>query len=314
MASVSQNASLIRSFWPIIKSFSPLILVRERAAAKISAQSVTRAQVANLVHAEIIPRLMAQACPEMSAQQSPAAVHIAASSTASHDNKQLPFSTADLQEAADFALADDETGLLMRVHELLDSGISIGVIAEEYIGQTARYLGECWVEDTRDFTEVTLACGRLQSLLRYLADIEPMPSDMAANAQHVLLVTAPHEQHTMGLTIVSDAFRREGWEVTQAHEDELLTPLQLVNEQWFDVVGISIGADRQLPWLKAFVTQLRKQSRNPDIKVLAGGAVLNDNPAKATVCGADACATSASSAPIIAKQLLIHATIGVNVK
>jgi MerR family transcriptional regulator, light-induced transcriptional regulator len=306
MTSVSQNTSstsLIRSFWPIIKSLSPLTLVKERAAAKLAAQSVTRAHVARLVHAEIIPRLAAHPYSVTAAHQHP-------------DVHRIPhrFTPLELQAAANLALAGDESGLLTRVHELLDSGMSTGMIAEEYIAQTAQYLGECWGEDTLNFNEVTLGCGRLQSMLRYLADIEPLPLGSAANAMRVLLLCAPQEQHTLGLGMVADAFRRDGWDVTQSRSHELSSPLQTISKEWFDVVCISVGADKHLPWLKGLIVQFREHSRNPDLLILAGGAVLSTNPAKAAACGADACAVNASQTPELAKHLLTRATIAASVK
>jgi MerR family transcriptional regulator, light-induced transcriptional regulator len=316
MTSVSQNTSIIRSFWPIIKSLHPLTVVREMAAAKLAAQSVTRAHIANLVHAEIIPRLASsQTQPEVQTQ--------GASATAANASSCLPerlFSEAELRNAAALALAHDEIPLLAKVHELLDSGMSTISISEEYIGQTARYLGECWSQDDLSFTQVTLGCGRLQSMIHYLSDLTPLPMGAmgsAANSLQVLLVTAPQEQHSLGLIMVADAFRREGWEVSQASAHDVLTPLQTLKTHWFDVVGISIGADKQLPWVKTFIEQLREHSRNPDVKVLAGGPSVSADPAKSATYaqyGVDACATSASLTPFIARHLLSRATMAASVK
>lgn len=298
MTTVSQSSTLLRSFWPKLKGFSPLSLVREKASARLAEQSVTRARVAALVHAEIIPRLTAHA-------------------TTPVPNAAKPlFSALEIQQAADLALDPDETALITKVEALRNSGMSMDVIEHEFIAQIARYLGECWNEDSRSFTDVTLACGRLQAVMRYINESEPIAEAIAANSANVMLLAADEEQHTLGLTMVAEAFRREGWQVTgpflggedespSSHRDaQVIATLKAVSEQWFDVVGVSIGCELRKTWVTELVADLRAKALNPQLKILVGGAVLNNVPNAHLQVGADGHAADARHTPALAKKLL----------
>jgi len=87
----------------------------------------------------------------------------------------------------------------------------------------------------------------------------------------VLLATEPQAQHTMGAFMLGEFFRREGWRV------QSLTPhdcddvrVQLARD-WFDAVGLSISTTRHLTALQGLIPQLRAESPNPGLRVMAGG-------------------------------------------
>ena len=54
-------------------------------------------------------------------------------------------------------------------------------------------------------------------------------------------------------------------------EEELV---RAVANEWFDVIGISVAIESQLLSLKSLVQALKKNSGNPDVKVLLGGPIF----------------------------------------
>jgi methanogenic corrinoid protein MtbC1 len=104
--------------------------------------------------------------------------------------------------------------------------------------------------------------------------------------------------------MVSEFFRKERWEVVveiSATPDELLNA---VANEWFDMLGLSVGVVEQLQTLPELIAQLRRKSRNPDIKALLGGPALLLQPMEAQSLQADAISLDAASGVKMAEALL----------
>jgi methanogenic corrinoid protein MtbC1 len=117
----------------------------------------------------------------------------------------------------------------------------------------------------------------------------------------VLLLPAPGETHLFGIAIVEKFFQDAGWDVTQSNEYEFLDKL---SASWFDVVGFSMSYIRDLDQLRMAVTNARRRSVNPDLRVLVGGSAFLDNPGLVAVVGADAMAADAPAAVRSATNLI----------
>jgi MerR family transcriptional regulator, light-induced transcriptional regulator len=128
--------------------------------------------------------------------------------------------------------------------------------------------------------------------------------DHPADGRRILLLPAPGEQHTLGLAMVAEFFRRAGWSVVGDEAARTSDPAALVRGEWFDVVGISAGSDARLDWLKAGIGAVRNASRNRAVRVIVGGPPFTANPAMAQEVGADGTAVDGQQAPKIAEQLL----------
>jgi hypothetical protein len=82
---------------------------------------------------------------------------------------------------------------------------------------------------------------RMKKMLRDLnAEVEqskyPVPNGLS-----ILLVPTPGEQHTFGLAMVAELFRKQGWEVVGGPYDLGDSPQVLVAQRSFDVVGFSLA-------------------------------------------------------------------------
>jgi methanogenic corrinoid protein MtbC1 len=85
---------------------------------------------------------------------------------------------------------------------------------------------------------------------------------------------------------------------------------QLVERQWFDAVGLSLGDVTGLNRLNDCVRQIRRASLNPQVPILAGGSVFVLNPALVDVTAADAVVLQADQAPEVATRLLERQSAG----
>ena len=187
---------------------------------------------------------------------------------------------------------------------LLRRGASLESIYLELLAATARRLGELWCADRCTFSDVTIALGRLQRIVFELVEGERLPHSDGGSGHRAMLVPAPGEQHTFGLTLVCEFFRSSGWEVwsdsTTAHE----ALIELVRDHWFDIVGFSIGNERRIDSLSETIRAIRKISRNRAVRVLVGGPLMIQRPELAARLGADATALDARQAMLAAERLV----------
>jgi MerR family transcriptional regulator, light-induced transcriptional regulator len=99
-----------------------------------------------------------------------------------------------------------------------------------------------------------------------------------ADGRRVLLAAPAGEQHTFGMSMVAEFFRRAGWEVVGGVGSLDADPALVAQGEWFDVVGISVGHHVRLEWVKATIAAIRQQSRNKGIGVMVGGPLFVVQP------------------------------------
>jgi methanogenic corrinoid protein MtbC1 len=201
-------------------------------------------------------------------------------------------------------LSDSEAPAGQTIVELREQGATVESLFLDLLTPAARELGRMWDEDECMFSDVTVGVGRLQRIMRNLSPAFGTEVDVPPDGRRALLLAAPGEQHTFGLSMVGEFFRRSGWDVVCEFDAGTEDPVSLVREEWFDVVGISAGVEARLDWLKSGIAAVRHASRNRAIGVMVGGPVFAADPARAAAVGADATAKDGRQAPALAEQLL----------
>ncbi len=253
--------------------------------------------LAQAVEYEIIPRLMlAHRYPhECVADMAPLA----------------QVSTDDVLDFARRVLQEDDESLATSVTALRNRGIPLQALFLDLLAPVARHLGTLWERDLCDFTEVTVGLGRLQQVLRdnSVAFAEPTALNDPAPGRRILLVPCPGEQHTFGLSLVAEFFHRAGWDVATNFGAHEVSPAMLVSQDWYDVVGFSLGAEASLTRLGESIAEVRKASKNPMLPIIAGGAVFALHPEYAAQIAADAIITDGSAAPELAEKLVNRSTL-----
>ncbi len=265
-------------------------LARLASDANREAVELRLAVLSRAIEHEIIPRLMlahptAQEC--FSAAQ-PASPQV---------------STQDVEAFAKLVLSPDENVAHACIDTMRNSGISVETIYTDLLAPVARYLGKLWEEDLCDFTEVTLGLGRLHQVLRELSPAFSQANNVT-NGRRVLLLPAPGEQHTFGLVMVSEFFRRAGWDVGGGPSEAGADPELMVQREWFDVVGFSLGNITQLDALASSIKVIRKTSLNKSVCIIVGGPLFLAHPEYVSYVDADAASTDGAQAPSLATRLL----------
>lgn len=204
--------------------------------------------------------------------------------------------------------APDEGPMHAVVHGLRQAGVPVERIYLELLGPAARELGRLWEEDLCDFTDVTVGVGRLQQLLRELSPAFGAEVEHPADGRRILLLPAPGEQHTLGASMVAEFFRRAGWDVVGGVGGSGLEPVQAVQREWFDILGLSAGHHARVDWLRDCIANVRQVSRNRGIGVLVGGPLFAVAPEYGGGVGADAVVTEGQRGPEVAEGLLASRT------
>ena len=212
-------------------------------------------------------------------------------------------SVDDVTAFAKLVLAPDENVANACIETMRSSGISVETIYTDLLAPVARYLGELWEEDLCDFTEVTLGLGRLHQVLRELSPAFSQ-SNHTTNGRRALLLPAPGEQHTFGLVMVSEFFRRAGWDVGGGPWEAGADPVMMVRSEWFDVVGFSLGDVTRLDALAECIKQIRQSAMNSSISILVGGPLFLAHPEYVSFVNADAASTDGAQAPTLAARLV----------
>jgi methanogenic corrinoid protein MtbC1 len=198
----------------------------------------------------------------------------------------------------------DETLAVAHLRSLLDAGIRLDTIYATLMTQAARRLGTMWDEDEINFTVVTTAVWRMQQILHTMSSVFVNTAQTPANNRRILLVPAIGDQHSFGLSMVSEYFRKAGWDVTcelVSCNDDIAA---LVRGSWFDVIGFSVGGEHQLAALSTTIRTTRRASRNLKLGVMVGGPVFVADPGLAVDVGADMTAADAAQATHAAEGLV----------
>lgn len=247
--------------------------------------------LARAIETEVIPRLVA-------------AHRIDENGLASNDALSGRVTQSEIEAFTNSLLSGDEPALESTVEALRRRGFTVEHLLVDLLAPAARQLGHLWTEDLCFFTDVTIGLGRLQRMMRELSPAFGTEVAHPPNGRRVLLVRAPGEQHSFGLSMVAEFFRRAGWEVSAGGESADIDPITAVRREWFDVVGFSAGSEARLDWLPSCIAAVRRASVHPDIAVLVGGPVFTLRPQLARQLGADATASDGSEAPGLAESLL----------
>jgi len=242
------------------------------------------------IEAEIIPRLMLA-----HSERDPALLDGA------HGGR--PMSQAVAEQFRQDVMTHSADSLAQIVEALYRGGMPLREIHLYLLGPAAAYAGQLWKEDRASFVDVTLALNRLHQVVHRLrAILPPMPT--TEQARRLLLTTVPGEQHSFGVTLLTDLFRQECWTVYEASGDTADTLCARITRDWFDCIGLSASSGIVVDTIAPLVERMRQTSLNPDVRIIAGGKVLGDTPDLAETLGVDAIINDADDALATADSLV----------
>ncbi len=247
------------------------------------------AALAQLIEGEIIPRLL------MAHQ-------------AGGRSEVIPMTTgviapSELSRFARKVMTDDLSDLIEHIDLLMRRGVPVETIYFDLLSPTAKLLGVMWEEDACTFTDVTIGLCRLQQIVYEFADRVHLGTG-GGDGRTALFALTPGDQHSFGLVLVVEFFRRAGWRtvcMTDATADDLA---DAVRRDSFDLIGFSMADESWLEILPPVIANLRAVSRNSGVRVIVGGKAFSDDPARVALVGADETAEDARQAVNTAERLV----------
>lgn len=268
------------------------------------AAHVARVNLLPTVRAEIIPRLHAALQSSLSEPRLPTAGGEEARRTALAD--EVPALTDEL-------LASDEGAVHARIERLRAAGCPLETIYLALLAPTGCHLRDLWRDDRCGLADVTLALCGLQSVLRHYGDAFQAEANARGTGLRALLVSPTRKMSdvglpTFGLVLMSEFFRREGWDTWI--EQDLASPdfHATVLAEWFDLVEILATGDDQLDAISSGIRAIRRGSPNPSVGVIVCGQIFLDRPEYARLVGADRVATDPLSSLSQAESFITHST------
>jgi len=258
------------------------------------------ARLARAIETDVIPRLIQAHRPQ--------------GNTPTGADAAATISEVEVQTFVTHIIQERETQIADMVGQLRDRGVAVETLYLELLGPAARQLGELWEEDLCDFSTVTVALGRLQRLMREWSPAFGAEVDHPPHGRRALFVQPGDEQHSFGLSMVAEFFRRDGWDVLGGVGGAVTDPAAKVRDEWIDIIGFSVGSDTRMAWLKASIQAARAAARNPDLVVLVGGPPFAMRADLAAEVGADGTARDGREAPQLAERLMAGMTSRVGLR
>ena len=210
----------------------------------------------------------------------------------------------DVQRFIRILLSHDEQAAHAFAAELIERGVTTERLYEGLFAEAARTMGEMWLDDDCSFYDVTLGTGRIQRLIRefshqFLADyLYP------GSTGRLLLCSASDEQHSLGIAVLAEFFVRDGWDVHVGPGLGSEALLDKVRESDYNLLGFSIACTSRISKLQQDIRRARQVSRNRDVRVIVGGALITADPSLAERIGADGYATDATTAIAAARRII----------
>ncbi|MEM9667995.1 MAG: cobalamin-dependent protein [Pseudomonadota bacterium] len=196
--------------------------------------------------------------------------------------------------------------------QLIADGLSVEDVLMNLLAPAARRMGEKWSTDEFTFVDVTIGLCRLHELLRETSVIGDIRYQTPTSDQpSILLSTVCCDQHTLGIQIVAEFFRRDGWKVSCEPGASIAELVQLVQKHTFDFVALSAAKPVDLQEVAVEIKNVREASANQNIKIIIGGASLPDIENIADSVGADMVSLDAASAPRMARAFLTTSAMGI---
>jgi methylmalonyl-CoA mutase cobalamin-binding subunit len=141
----------------------------------------------------------------------------------------------------------------------------------------------------------TIASTHLQQLLHDFSDEFLQENTPVRHGRSVLLLTEPGAQHSMGLFMLSEFFKRAGWTVCTGVPSSEADFKRLCHSDWFDSVGVSVSTDRHLGAMASILSRLPDSAPNPRVHPFVGGPMAFVAPESLAALGCEVLALDAAA-------------------
>jgi MerR family transcriptional regulator, light-induced transcriptional regulator len=208
----------------------------------------------------------------------------------------------DIEQLANLSIGQDETAAIAHFENVRAQQDSFATLLAYFVAPAAEHLTELWKQDLCDLLDVTVGEIRLQAIMDRFGSAESLP--IADSRRRAILVAPPGETQVFGVKVVQRFLEASGWDVTFERLRRAEDVAHTVAEEWVAVVGVTVSAAARLEIAARTIAQIRRDSKNRRIGVMAGGSTFAESPRLAVQVGADAVWLDAPTAAAAATRLL----------
>ncbi len=290
------SAELLPSLDAVLREQAPEIgSEADDAGPKPAERAQLRDALEATIQAEIIPRLM------LTHQIGVGADRLFKSVRSTEGDQSY---SGEVIRFAELLWREGSAAALEAIHTLRERGWSLDEVYLDLLAPTARRYGMFWVSDAMSFADVTIGLSRLHFILRALGGPPGGLAPSFDGDRRVLFAPMPGEQHTFGVCMLAEFFRRAGWEVAEAAPQSAEELIDMAERGRYSIVGLSIAHDSRLEPLAATMRDLRRLGPVGPKGAMVGGRVFSARPDLALRIGADATASNALQAVDQAARLI----------
>ena len=194
---------------------------------------------------------------------------------------------------ADLMAGLEEEAVLKLTKELLTQGQPPLSIVEQCRDGLSR-VGERFARKEYFLAELVMAAEIFREVMAIVQPHLGANEDKGALAA-IVLGTVKGDIHDMGKNIVASLLSASGFRVVDAGVDvSPNTFIERVKESGASILGLSALLTTAIPWMKSTIEALNTSGLRPRVKVMVGGAVVNQRVAESV--GADFYGSDAVSA------------------
>lgn len=200
------------------------------------------------------------------------------------------------QFLADFSnvlISGDKDSAVRMTKDFLREDPSVTNLFLGLYTNSARLLGEMWVEDLCSFGDVTIGLTILHDLVRQNTqrlrlELEPTKHDTA-----MCLSPIPGQEHVFGTFMLEAFLLAKGYDVETSLAQTREVFLNHIATKEYNIIALSVAENNQVEECKKLIQSIRNMSLNQDIKILVGGYPFIINDRLYLDVGADATADNA---------------------
>ena len=218
--------------------------------------------------------------------------------------KGLELSAEHVADFTELILQNDQMLAAAYIEARRADGTPLENIFLDLMAPSARLLGDYWDQDYCDFTQVTMGLSILQQMLRKYSPAASIDGDANAAMRQALVMPAPGEQHTFGISMVEEFMRSGGWMFSTILRDP---PKR--SSKWSMTSGTRslvclCSHESSIRCCRSALAKFAASRENGVIGVMVGGPFFIEHPELIENVGADTTAVNGPDAVVQARTLV----------
>lgn len=208
---------------------------------------------------------------------------------------------SDLQAITDTLITGDGDVLLEKVKGAVDAGVAADDILQKGLIAGMDIVGAKMESGEMFIPEVLMAGQAMGTVVEYLKPM--LAKDGSSSAGKIIIGTVKGDLHDIGKNLVVMMMESAGFEVIDLGVDvEPEIFVEAIKNNQPDILGLSALLTTTMPMMRKSVESVVEAGLRQNLKIIVGGAPVNQ--AFADEIGADAYAPDAGAASKVAKTLL----------